>query len=524
MLVKEKVCLDQSVNAQTTQVLLEGDLIVSDSKPDINNLLQTDSEIFIEHIEVSNERVNFTGSLNISILYLAKDSLNPVHSMKVSAPIDDFINMDSVTNDMWLDSKAIITNIDFRLVNDRKINYRALVDVTFLAQGICEHEIITDIDDVPKSQLEKSSLMLNRTIENKVDNFIIKGDVTKDNLTIPSGKPNIREILDTKVTVSNKDARVLNGRVNVNGELKVAVIYRGDNDASIIELTEHEIPFNGNIEIPSAKDGMFADVSLFVQDKYVKIVPDSYGEDRSFDIEATIKAVVKVTHNQTIEILTDAYCINKTLNISKAPVVYNKLICHNKTQSPIKDMETLDNEYPDILQIFSAKGKAFVSEVNVLTDKIMVKGRVEADVLYVAQDDSLPLHSFEIEIPYEQVIETKGSMPDMNVNLDANVDHVSFNMLSGRELELRLLLCFNTTVTEQKSVNLVTDIQFDEMDKALIDSMASITVYTVQRQDDIFTIAKKYNTSIDDLLLVNEIENPAKIFEGQKLLILKKVV
>ena len=45
----------------------------------------------------------------------------------------------------------------------------------------------------------------------------------------------------------------------------------------------------------------------------------------------------------------------------------------------------------------------------------------------------------------------------------------------------------------------------------------------VQREDSLWSIAKQYNTTIDDILLLNDIENPELIYPGQKLLILKKI-
>jgi hypothetical protein len=121
------------------------------------------------------------------------------------------------------------------------------------------------------------------------------------------------------------------------------------------------------------------------------------------------------------------------------------------------------------------------------------------------------------------VIETKGSLPDMEVSVMATIEHVSFNMLSGREIELRFLVSFSTNVYLEKEMHIITDIDFDDMDKSIIDNMPSMTIYAVQKGDDLWKIAKRYNTSIDELLAVNDIEKPMGVVPGQKLLVLKKV-
>ena len=62
------------------------------------------------------------------------------------------------------------------------------------------------------------------------------------------------------------------------------------------------------------------------------------------------------------------------------------------------------------------------------------------------------------------------------------------------------------------------------MDRAEIDGMASMTVYVIQPGDTLWKVAKRYNTSIDEILAINDIEDPDRVYPGQKLLILKKIV
>ena len=42
-------------------------------------------------------------------------------------------------------------------------------------------------------------------------------------------------------------------------------------------------------------------------------------------------------------------------------------------------------------------------------------------------------------------------------------------------------------------------------------------VYTVKKGDNLTKIAKKYNTTVDELVELNNIENPNLIYPGQKI-------
>ena len=48
---------------------------------------------------------------------------------------------------------------------------------------------------------------------------------------------------------------------------------------------------------------------------------------------------------------------------------------------------------------------------------------------------------------------------------------------------------------------------------------ASVIIYSVDKGDTLWKLAKKYNTTIEELVKINDIENPEIIIIGQKLII-----
>ncbi|MCL2456233.1 MAG: DUF3794 domain-containing protein, partial [Defluviitaleaceae bacterium] len=289
MLVKEQIFLDQSVGIENVQIMLEGDLIVPDSKPDMALLLQTEEQILIDRVEASADRVNYVGRLNLSVLYVAKSLDKSVYSIGLSRAVDDFVNMDGVTKEMWTRAKATISNIDYRVVNDRKVNYRAIINVSISAERSDAHEMVVHINDVPENQLLKTNLNLNRTIENRIDRFVVR-----EQFVLPAAKPNIREVLQVSAGITNQETRISNGRVNLSGEISLTTLYRGDDDSNLIEFIESELPFNGPVDISGARDDMFADVSLQIIEKNISIRPDDDGEDRVLDVEISVGVEMKV--------------------------------------------------------------------------------------------------------------------------------------------------------------------------------------------------------------------------------------
>ena len=516
-LVKEQVFLDQSVGSEEVQIMLEGDLIVPDIKPDMALLLQTDERVIIDRTEAGQDRVNYVGRLNLSVLYVAKEASKTVQAIQLTRGIDDFINLDGVSKDMWVRAGAEIVNIDYRVVNDRKVNYRAVVNIKVSAERSDAHEMVVHINDVPENQLLKTNISINRTVEHRVDRFMVK-----DQILLPGSKPNMREVLQSAASITNRDVRVSGGRINLSGELLLTTLYRGDTDDSLIEFLESELPFNGPIDIPGAREDMLADAALQVLDQHVTIRPDEDGEDRVLEVEISVGVQMKVYSTDTLSVLEDAYSINKQLTFTKTAVRYPNLVCLNRNQTPVKEIVTLGEGIPGMLQVFRVKGQVHLDDVRVIEDKIVVEGAINTDILYVAESDATPLSGYRTVIPYRQVIEAKGAAPGMTVNVDSSIDHVAFNMLSPREAEVRFQLTFNTQVVSEEETEIIGDVEVVDIDPDILAGQPSMTVYIVQPGDSLWKIVKRYNTPLDELLAVNELDAPGRVAPGQKLLMLKK--
>lgn len=516
-LVREKIVLNKHIGREMTQVLLEGDIIVPDIKPDMASVLKTEAEIVIPKVNPLAGRISYSGKLVIKILYMARDGENSVHSISTFAPVDDFLNMEGVGANTWINFGARIAHIDYRIVNDRKLNYRAVVDVTVSVSENATVDMVRGIESLPAAQQKTALFAMNSPVERKFDEFVIK-----DEVVLPKNKPGVREMLSVSVAISDRDVRVAGGRVDISGGLVVTPLYRGAGEESIVEFAEFELPFSGSIEVAAAADGNFGDVRLNVLESIVNVQPDEDGEDRVLSLEAVIGADIRISNNQEMTILEDAYCIEQNLDIKKMALDYQYLVCRNKNQFNVKEVVTVEDA-PEILQILTVDGTAHIEDKKVVDDKVVVEGIVLANILYVANSDTMPLYSYQAVLPIRQVVETKGARLGMEAEVEQSIDRISFNMLSGGEVELRFVLNVDTTVQENIRAEYISDIEFSPINSEDMDMMPSMVVLCVQKGDSLWSIAKKYNASLEELASINEIDSAAELKVGQKLLVVKKV-
>ena len=78
------------------QITLEDDVNVSDTRPDIDQLIKTQGEIQITSITPTDGKVTIRGNLSFSLLYITTEDIRPVHNMKGQIPFEESINMDGL--------------------------------------------------------------------------------------------------------------------------------------------------------------------------------------------------------------------------------------------------------------------------------------------------------------------------------------------------------------------------------------------------------------------------------------------
>ena len=122
-------------------------------------------------------------------------------------------------------------------------------------------------------------------------------------------------------------------------------------------------------------------------------------------------------------------------------------------------------------------------------------------------------------IPFTQVMELKGVQEGDEAKVFLRLEDIDFQMLSEREGELRATVTMEANVERQEEAEVVTDIVMEDATENL--PAAGAVIYMVQKGDSLWKIAKKYRTTVADIIAVNEIENPELIYPGQKLLIIK---
>lgn len=505
---------NEQIGRQTAQILLEGDMIVPDSQPDLQKILECEGKIALTEQRVGEERIFFSGALQVHILYTAKNGEHPLYAMQTALPIEDFIHMDGLGQDAEVDLRAELEHLDCRIINDRKLGLKAVLTITAQAEQARSMEILRNLSGEGVESLQGTLRMETNTAALQ-DRFVVKED-----LILPMGQAEIGEILRESVVLTEQEIRPMDGKVLLRGNVQVSILYT-DAEGRLDSYTE-KIPFSGYLEQADMDAATAVTGTLAIESAKLTPQPDEDGELRQLAADIAIAANLEGRRAEETEILLDAYAPRGVVELQKETISYPMTVASGKNQFTLKERVQLEAGESPMLRIEDAWGEVRLAEARMTGNGVEADGVLTVSMLYHCAEDTSPVCILHRGIPFTQTMELRGVSAGDTAEVSLRLDDLDFQMLSEREGELRATLTMESRVERQEEAEVVTDAAWQE-NPAPQPPMAGAIIYMVQPGDSLWTIAKRYHTTIDAILAVNEIENPDLIYPGQKLLILKRM-
>jgi hypothetical protein len=499
------------------QLTLDDDFNVSDSKPDIDQVITGQGEVKVNDIRAMNGKLMVKGALAFNVLYLSEGDQKPVHNLSGEIPFDEIINMDVNCSDDEPVVKWDLEDLTTGLINSRKLSVKAIVGLYVTVEDLYDEETAVMVEGSEDVQCINKKIEVTDVAINKKDTYRIK-----DEIVLPANKGNVSSLLFSDIGLSNVEVRLMDDRFTVKGEIPVFVLYSSNDEENPIEYYETELPFSGTIDCNGCTEDMIEDISFTVLNKNLEIKPDVDGEERVLDLEVILELGIKVYEVEEPEVLYDVYCPSKEIKPVVRKATYENLVVKNNSKYRIADRISVEANQPKLLQICHANGGIKLDDIALEGNGLAVDGVIEVDILYISEDDRRPLNSLKGAIPFSQVIELKGMKQESNYEIKPSIDQLSVMMLDSEEIEVKATINLNTIVFDLISEPIITDIEVADLDMNKIQSMPGIIGYVVKKGDSLWNIAKKYYTTMSDIMAINNLEDD-KVKEGDKLIILKKV-
>lgn len=513
-LIKDLLKIDQVIGKDEIQALVEGEITVPETKPKINKVLKIDGDVKVIGTKTTKGKIIVNGIVSFNVLYSTDDEIQSVHNLDASTDFKEEIEIEGVNEGTITDIKANVEHIDYNQSGETSISVRTVISITGKATLDNTIDIIRDIKGSDGIQVLKENIRYNDVMGVNTSSTLIK-----EAFELEEQMPDIIDVLRVDTKVYEKETKVVDDKVIVAGVVACSIMYFGDDEENKVNYINHEIPFTHFVELPGAGKDMDCGLKLSSFDVNYEVKEDINGTLRIIDIESTVNVSAKVYRQVEKEVAVDTYSTSKIFDIKKQEVVVSENIGQSSSKELIKGVLNEGNEI--IKSIYNVSGKSLITDYKMMEGKVIIEGLLEVDMLYQAEDNN-EIKDTKHEIPFKTYVDVEQVDAQLDLDVENTLEDISYKKINSHEVEIEASVESFVSVSRIKKINIITEaVETGEaIDKA---SRPSITIYIVQKDDTLWDIAKRYNTTVEEIISTNDIVSPENIMPGEKIIIEKNV-
>lgn len=292
----------------------------------------------------------------------------------------------------------------------------------------------------------------------------------------------------------------------VEGEVGVSLVYRSDGKAVQKNMT---LPFVQRVE---SKDGATYDVQAEVRDS--KLVIGGSTNENVFDVKVDVNIRAVVTERVEEELVTDEYCPDKELKLSRLCTSFQHYVKTLRTGERISGSVESGSDEAGISRIVAA----FATENDVAAtdfreDGANVEGVLAVCVIYL--DDNDEYNSVSIDLPYSVALPYCGD----GAVVRAEAFDVTAKVKRDREIEVTATVRVGADCFETCAIDGIDGVEEGADMKPCDDA---ISIYYAKQGETLWEVAKKLSMAPEKIAE----QNPSAgeiLAEGENIVVYREV-
>lgn len=512
--IKQNIHMNILTAQGTSEVTLEDDMNLSDAKPDMEKVILEEGDVEITEIKEGKDNVKIRGKLLVKVLYVTDDRGCVLDKMEGNISFETEMECSGVNPGDAVNVTGEVTDLSVGLINSRKISVRSLITLKANVQTLTDEEVISGISDDDMMECRCKEQMMSQLC-------VCKKDILRHKKEIEIGQeyPDVIQILWQDVRLLRFDTRMEDGRIAVNGEVNVAVLYEGEAQQPITYF-EKRVPFQEYIEERSAKEGMLADICITNALLQIDLKPNPDGRERIFLLDMVAYLELSLYEKIKVQMLSDAYAVSQEVYCHKKDTVFPNIVQSSQAMTTVEGEIKVRGSHKKLMQVLGCKGNVCIQHVEPRDNDIEVTGFVPCKCMYITNDDMMPYDAVGTKIPFTYRIEANGIVGTDDVRV--YVLGVSFGVsVNGEDnIAVRATIQFGVCITRQEEMTILCDVTKEPMDPKKRANIPQYCIYRTLENDTLWDIGKKYYLPASQIKELNGLSTET-LTEGQNLLIVR---
>lgn len=492
MVNKQAVTINETVYDGCVQQPVEADLILPDYCPDILRVLKCDIRAAVTTRQLIGEKVTIDGTATLIVIYL--DDSRRLRSYEHKLPFTTVIDIRTATENAMVETNVSTDYVNCRPVSPRRLDVKGSLSVCAKVTAQKSEQIVSEAAGM-NVELKRKMLQNSRMIANVSRSFTVK-----EELEVPSSKPPIASIIRSNGVCVVSDYKVIANKIILKGELTEHIVYTTDERNGGVDTMEYTLPVSQIIDVDGVDENSQCAVTLSVNSVTAEPKANGEGEARTVALNADINYGVKAYNNAEVPAVVDMYSTKYESDYQTKPIAVEKLngiVSDEYTVKSVLDMP--DDNINRVLDVWS---EVNVKSAGIENNELALAGTIKTGMLVEHANGENGYYERTSDMEYRSPLQNPAE--NMTASAGAQVKDTKFTPVNGK-IEVQNTIAVNASILSADKENVLTDIKVNEAAPKKAEEAAALTIYFAEKDESVWDIAKRYNTSAQQIASHNDL-------------------
>ena len=506
---KKNLNLNKSTISEDVSTWIEQDIIVPDTKPDAIKIINVSVTPYVSDFDIYNDKIKIDGKINYFVIYKVADDKFPARGLFISYPYTQMINVKGIEKEMDTTIVPVVKNIIYSLPNERKISIKTEVIFKVRTRKKVNVNLVNKFNTEDNIECKMCRNSFNNMICSKRSIIASKEDVV-----LPQEAEDFFEILKVEANIVNTEYKESFNKIMVKGDIDVRILYLAENKDDVVKKVNVMVPFSAMIELDNINENSKYDISYAIKDFDIRLNND-ITSTKTITVEYQIEACVNMYEEESVEYIEDFYSQTRDLKYDE-----NSVEVVTNTDKFIKTIdlkETISNIVPANTKLVDYGLDLSYVNYDIAENSIKLNGNAKVN-LYFMNLDTFDIDSKSVDILVNDNIVLDNIKPNSKIIVDIRDNSISASQ-NNNDVDVKFSIKIIALIENVNNLNLIDNLEETDMEFTNLDSL---NIYIVKPNDTLWSIAKKYKTSVDKIMKTNEnITDENSIDIGQKIFIIR---
>ncbi len=480
--------------------------IVPDYCPDIARIIDTEGKVYLHSRELRDGKAEISGTVRVTVLY-TPDGESGVRTLDFAMPFAAESDAKAMPECVLLVADTEPELLETRALNPRKVFTRCRLVTRLTGYRRGETEFCTDAETDAALCVEKRREVQHTTA---LTHIAEKDFTFSDELDLSPGREGAAEILSSRVSVCVTETKVVGSKLILKGIFTVCLLYRSLEGKCC--STSGELPFSQIMEVDGATEGCVASVRVQLTGTDIQV--DGDHDNRKIAVTLYLHATALLRQEQDVTLLCDLYSTAYDLNYEAQPLQLCDFAETLTRRQTVREVLEIGVVADSILTLSASPSAVSVSREG---GGSTLRTAVSIRALYLDEGGAALMAERSIEVNCQMDLPE-----DCRVTAHAICPEEVQGSLGDRGIEVRFSVEFRAEAVSRKKRVCVSSAKISSEAPKDLSGAPSLVLRCKNRQETLWDLAKRYNTTVTTILSANDLEDEGAVSEEKLLLIPRK--